>query len=52
MTPEIETKLKNLEARHRAHQWMLEEHREARHQRREKHRLRWHKIKIIPITLI
>jgi hypothetical protein len=52
MTPDLETKLKNLEARHAAHQAMLEEHREARHQRREKHKRRWHKMKITPIQLI
>lgn len=52
MTPEIEKQLQNLESRHKAHQQMLEEHREAKHARRERHRMRWHKIKTPPNTLI
>jgi hypothetical protein len=52
MTPEIEQQLKSLEERHKAHQQMLEDHREARHLRRERHRRRWHKFKILPIALI
>ena len=50
--PDIEHQLKSLEERHRRHQQMLEDHREAKHQRRDRHRLRWHKVKILPITLI
>lgn len=52
MTPEIEAKLKNLEARHARHQTMLEDHREAKHQRRDRHRKGWHKVRPLPIALI
>lgn len=41
----IEVQLANLEARHKAHQHMLEGHKEARYQRRKRHREGWHKIK-------
>ena len=35
-----------------AHQLMLEGHKQARALRRERHSKRWHKFKILPITLI
>lgn len=51
----IETQLKNLEARHARHQYMLECHREEKHLRRERHRNRWHrgghKVSHIPVIL-
>lgn len=52
MTPEIEARLKDLESRHKRHQRMLEDHREAKYQRRERHRQGWHKRRPLPITLI
>lgn len=38
--------------RHSRHQQMLEEHKEARAERRLRHRKGWHKIKVIPIQLV
>lgn len=38
--------------RHKKHQEMLEEHRERKLVRRERHRSGWHRIKIAPISLI
>jgi hypothetical protein len=51
MTPEIEKQLTDLELRHKRHQWMLEDHREAKFIRRENHRKGIHKIKPCPILL-
>lgn len=51
-TDTIETQLKELEARHKAHQAMLDEHAERKYQRRERHRRGWHKRNHPPITLI
>ena len=47
----IESQLRNLKARHAAHQAMLEEHRRWKHDRRERHRQGWHRIKPCPILL-
>ena len=52
LPPSIERQLSELEARHKAHQDMLEDHRERKYQRRERHRLHWHRMKFPPITLI
>lgn len=41
----VESRLINLEARHQRHQQMLEDHREAKHDRRKRHREGWHKRK-------
>jgi len=37
---------------HEAHQQMLEEHKQRKALRRERHILKWHKFKILPTTLI
>jgi hypothetical protein len=38
--------------RHEAHQEMLEEHKKRKALARERHRLHWHRIKIIPSVMI
>lgn len=48
----IESQLADLELRHKRHQAMLEEHREAKYHRRDRHNRKWHKIKVPAITLI
>lgn len=47
----INLELAELEARHKAHQHMLEEHKEAKHRRRERHKQGWYKIKPTAQTL-
>jgi hypothetical protein len=49
---DIERQLKSLESRHARHQNMIEGHRQAKALRRDRHRARWHKFKVIPIILI
>lgn len=49
---DLERQLASLEVRHAKHQAMIEGHREARFLRRERHRAKWHRIKVIPIHLI
>jgi len=48
----IEQELSNLEKRHKAHQKMLYDHYEAKHERRKRHRERRTKPSVIPITLV
>lgn len=48
----LETQLKDLQTRHARHQAMLEEHRERKYRRREDHKRRLHRIKVIPIQMI
>ena len=36
---------------HEEHKKMLEEHKERKAHARERHKMRWHKMKVIPITL-
>lgn len=48
----IGRQLSELEARHKAHQAMLEDHRERKHQARERHKAHWHRINLPPIVLI
>ena len=47
----IEKELKNLESRHKRHQAMLEEHKEAKHERRRRHKMGWHKRKNVASSL-
>jgi hypothetical protein len=47
----IGKQLKDLEARHQRHQRMLEDHHEAKHERRRRHKAGWHRIKPCPILL-
>ena len=49
---DIERQLASLEVRHARHQNIMENHREARHLRRERHKAKWHRIRVIPIHLI
>jgi len=52
MTPETMSPKINTEERHKAHQQMLEQHKEEKAERRERHRKGWHKRKTLPITLV
>ena len=47
----IEQQLTDLELRHKRHQAMLDDHHEAKHERRKRHREGWHKRKLAPIHL-
>lgn len=48
----IESKLSELEMKHKFHQSMLQAHHEEKHNRRERHRARHFSRKPIPITLV
>lgn len=48
----IQQQLTELEARHKRHQAMLDEHHEAKFTRRDNHRRGYHKMKFPPGSLI
>lgn len=48
----IEKQLSDMEKRHKRHQAMLDEHHEAKHERRKAHRERHFARSIPPITLV
>jgi hypothetical protein len=55
MDPEIENtkpEIKSQPARRSAHQRMLEDHKETKAARRERHRKGWHKFKPVAILFI
>lgn len=52
LPPNIERQLLELEARHKSHSQMLEDHREAKARRREEHRARHFQRSTPPNTLV
>lgn len=45
----IEKQLADLETRHKRHQAMLDDHHEAKHERRRRHKAGWHRRRLAPI---
>ena len=52
LPPTIERQLSDLEARHKAHQEMLQEHHDRKHDRRDNHRARKFRRSVPPILLL